>query len=315
MAKELDIASLRKEFLQLVREVNDIEAKAARSQKRISDPKYQSIVKRMYDINDQIPDGQKFSFSKGGHLRRPQKKGKSRKGVQEYKFKKVDISTDIKGKPVTLEIYKKRAKLKGYTEEEAVQAFKNKERLLRKQKSQLVDAQWDHINPRNPKDKIVGGIEHPRNFVSLRKPINAAKSNKRDLKILKDLGIPLSPEKAADMDLSKLPTRQVPGRVIRNTLAEKFAKKAGRYLPGPTGTAFDAIDLAERTALAASTGNPLDIAQAGVAGVTTALGATGVGEVVAYPLQIINDGVDVVRGAFNTPEEPKRRLRTPRRRP
>ena len=120
----------------------------------------------------------------------------------------------------------------------------------------------------------------------------------------------------ADPDAVKRNRLKINANIEKN-LGKRLGKRLGRYLPGVTGTAFDALEVAERTARAAATGNPLDAIQAGVSVATTALGATGVGEVVAMPLQIANDLTDVGRGLFSSmmgkpPEKPPGR---PRRRP
>jgi hypothetical protein len=66
-------------------------------------------------------------------------------------------------------------------------------------------------------------------------------------------------------------------------------------LLGPAGAAFGAIDTAQRTAQYKQTGNKLDGIQAWMAGASTVTGATGIGEVVSMPLDIINLIVDAAR--------------------
>lgn len=62
--------------------------------------------------------------------------------------------------------------------------------------------------------------------------------------------------------------------------------------PGFLGTAADAAETTARVDLARKSGNPVDWLQAGISGATTALGATGVGEVAGLPLELLNGSID-----------------------
>ena len=61
---------------------------------------------------------------------------------------------------------------------------------------------------------------------------------------------------------------------------------------GPLGTAADAAETANRTELSLNTKNPVDTLQALISAASTAVGATGVGEVLGIPLEIINMTID-----------------------
>ena len=56
-----------------------------------------------------------------------------------------------------------------------------------------------------------------------------------------------------------------------------------------------AVDTAQRTQKYKQTGNKLDGIQAWMSGVSTATGATGIGEVVSMPLDIVNLVIDAAR--------------------
>ena len=71
------------------------------------------------------------------------------------------------------------------------------------------------------------GLEHPRNYIGLRTKLNASKSNKRDLKALREMGVPLSAEEAVDMDLENRPIRKVPARQMRGRFMRMFGKGPG----------------------------------------------------------------------------------------
>ena len=64
---------------------------------------------------------------------------------------------------------------------------------------------------------------------------------------------------------------------------------------GPAGAALGAIDTAQRTNKYRQTGNKLDGIQAWMAGASTATAATGIGEVVSMPLDIVNLVIDAAR--------------------
>jgi hypothetical protein len=63
-------------------------------------------------------------------------------------------------------------------------------------------------------------------------------------------------------------------------------------VPGFLGTAADAAETTARVDVARKSGNPVDWIQAGISGITTATGATGVGEVVGLPLELLNGSID-----------------------
>ena len=64
---------------------------------------------------------------------------------------------------------------------------------------------------------------------------------------------------------------------------------------GPAGAALGAIDTAQRTNKYRQTGNKLDGIQAWMSGASTATAATGIGEVVSMPLDIVNLIMDAAR--------------------
>ena len=64
---------------------------------------------------------------------------------------------------------------------------------------------------------------------------------------------------------------------------------------GPAGAALSAVDAYQRQQKYRQTGNKLDGIQAWMAGASTVTGATGIGEVVSMPLDIINLIVDAAR--------------------
>ena len=75
----------------------------------------------------------------------------------------------------------------------------------------------------------------------------------------------------------------------------KLATVGSLLALGPAGAAFGAIDTAQRTAQYKQTGNKLDGIQAWIAGASTITGATGIGEVVSMPLDIVNLVIDAAR--------------------
>ena len=64
---------------------------------------------------------------------------------------------------------------------------------------------------------------------------------------------------------------------------------------GPAGAALSAVDTYQRTQKYKQTGNKLDGIQAWIAGASTVTGATGVGEVISTPLDVIQLIVDAAR--------------------
>ena len=64
---------------------------------------------------------------------------------------------------------------------------------------------------------------------------------------------------------------------------------------GPAGAALSAVDTYQRQQKYKQTGNKLDGIQAWMAGASTVTGATGIGEVVSMPLDIVNLIVDAAR--------------------
>ena len=75
----------------------------------------------------------------------------------------------------------------------------------------------------------------------------------------------------------------------------KLATVGSLLALGPAGAAFGAIDTAQRAQKYKQTGNKLDGIQAWMSGVSTATGATGIGEVVSMPLDIVNLIMDAAR--------------------
>lgn len=75
----------------------------------------------------------------------------------------------------------------------------------------------------------------------------------------------------------------------------KLATVGSLLALGPVGAAFGAVDTAQRTQKYKQTGNKLDGIQAWMSGVSTATGATGIGEVVSMPLDIVNLVIDAAR--------------------
>ena len=70
---------------------------------------------------------------------------------------------------------------------------------------------------------------------------------------------------------------------------------------GPAGAALSAVDTVQRTNKYKQTGNKLDGIQAWMAGASTVTGATGIGEVISMPLDIVNLIVDAARFKRNGP--------------
>ena len=72
-------------------------------------------------------------------------------------------------------------------------------------------------------------------------------------------------------------------------------------LLGPAGAAFGAVDTYQRQQQYKQTGNKLDGIQAWMAGASTVTGATGIGEVISMPLDIVNLIMDAARFKRNGP--------------
>ena len=75
----------------------------------------------------------------------------------------------------------------------------------------------------------------------------------------------------------------------------KFATAASLLGIGALGTGASIADTMQRTNKARETGNRLDKLQAGIAGLSAATGATGIGEVVSTPADITNLFIDAAR--------------------
>jgi len=75
----------------------------------------------------------------------------------------------------------------------------------------------------------------------------------------------------------------------------KLATVGSLLALGPVGAAFGAVDTAQRTQKYKQTGNRMDGIQAWMSGVSTATGATGIGEIVSMPLDIVNLIMDAAR--------------------
>ena len=98
----------------------------------------------------------------------------------------------------------------------------------------------------------------------------------------------------------KINKLNVKGGTVR--LNPKALAAAGLALPSVFGTAASAMETAERTKIAMETGNPLDQAQAGLAGLSLAGDAVPVvGEAVSTPADLLNFGIDEGREAVADP--------------
>ena len=75
----------------------------------------------------------------------------------------------------------------------------------------------------------------------------------------------------------------------------KLATVGSLLALGPVGAAFGAVDTTQRANKYKQTGNKLDGIQAWMSGISTATSATGVGEVISMPLDIVNLIVDAAR--------------------
>jgi hypothetical protein len=65
---------------------------------------------------------------------------------------------------------------------------------------------------------------------------------------------------------------------------------------GMLGTGADAAETAIRTKVAADTKDPVDALQAAISAASTTVGATGVGEILGIPLELVNMMIDQARG-------------------
>ena len=179
----------------------------------------------------------------------------------------------------------------------------------------------EHLQPLAAHEKL-GGFESAYNMDAADPKANLAKSDKvATPKTLLKQGVPLSRSSAIQKRANSTPAPDMNGvrfaavaqdikinqrpkagqlnKKVAKHIAARAATRAGRYLPGQLGTAFDVIDSAQRVAQAAKPGaNLLDKAQAGISVAATGLGATGVGDVIGMPLQILNDGIDAGRGLY-----------------
>lgn len=190
---------------------------------------------------------------------------------------------------------------------------------------------YEHLQPLAAHEKL-GGYETAWNIDAADEKPNLAKSDKvATTKTLLKQGVPLGRSSAIrkralgvpapdydgkrfqavadDIKINRRPKAGKLNKKVAKHLASRAATKAGRYLPGQLGTAFDVLESAQRIAQASKPGaNILDKAQAGLSVAATGLGATGVGDVVGIPLQILNDGIDAGRGLHsaltNKPSKP-----------
>lgn len=88
-------------------------------------------------------------------------------------------------------------------------------------------------------------------------------------------------------------------RAIESAIDPKEARALIKKLAGASllgvgmlGTAADAAETGMRTKLAIESKNPVDALQAAISGAATAVGATGVGEVLGIPLEVVNVLID-----------------------
>ena len=91
-------------------------------------------------------------------------------------------------------------------------------------------------------------------------------------------------------------------RAIDAAIDPKEARKLIKVLAGSSllavgvfGTGVDAAETALRTKLAAETKDPVDTLQAMISGLATTTGATGIGEVLGLPLEVVNMFIDTYR--------------------
>lgn len=121
--------------------------------------------------------------------------------------------------------------------------------------------------------------------------------------IFKD-GITLTPDEVKQWDkatktgkLGKFPKNKAIYllKEILNSKSMKFATGASLLGLGALGTGASIADTIQRTDKAKKTGSTLDKIQAGLAGLSTATGATGIGEIVSTPADIANLIIDAAR--------------------
>jgi hypothetical protein len=125
------------------------------------------------------------------------------------------------------------------------------------------------------------------------------------LERLKRAGLATNPQEAAQLHVG---TTEVGGRLpdpeIESTLKFDFsgggARVAARRLAiagllsyGAFGTAASAAETAQRTQIAQQTGDPLDILQAGIAGVSTAADFAAYNPVASLPAEVVSTVADV----------------------
>lgn len=132
------------------------------------------------------------------------------------------------------------------------------------------------------------------------------------LKRLKRAGLATSPQEAAQLHVG---TTKIGGRLpdpeIERTLKFDFsgggvklkAKDlaiAGLLSYGAFGTAVSAAETAQRTQVAQETGNPLDILQAGIAGVSTAADVAAYNPLTSLPAEVVSTVADVANIGIDT---------------
>ena len=140
----------------------------------------------------------------------------------------------------------------------------------------------DHVEPRSK-----GGLHHPYNLRLMERGKNGSKGNKQG-----GFGEfeSLLTETKKEFDNQDL--RISDSKKGISPRARIKALGIASMAPGFLGTAADAAETAARADVARKSGNPVDWLQAGISGVTTALGATGVGEVAGLPLELLNGSID-----------------------
>tara|TARA_B100000214_G_C23890750_1_gene591648 strand:- start:51 stop:1079 length:1029 start_codon:yes stop_codon:yes gene_type:complete len=136
-----------------------------------------------------------------------------------------------------------------------------------------------------------------------------AKGNGRFVDIFRD-GITLTPAEVKQWDkvtktgklgnfpkekaayLLKEVASKTPSKLTKGL---KFATAASLLGVGALGTGAAVADTIQRTNKARKTGNRLDKLQAGIAGLSAATGATGIGEIVSTPADLTNLLIDAAR--------------------
>lgn len=111
---------------------------------------------------------------------------------------------------------------------------------------------------------------------------------------------------AAKQFLESRPDLAIEGaRIYDPREARKLIRKlsiASGIALGTLGTAADAAETGARGQLAAETKNPVDALQALISAATTTMGATGVGEVLGIPLEVVNMIIDTARDPLSLAE-------------